>query len=376
MAPDRCSICRRPFSHQWCQKCEIEAFKRKFRTWTSGNTMIDGMIQDTQLRAINNLSYLEWIPFENIVQIEYRARGVFSVLYSGIWFEGPRQKWDDIDGYWLRKGPTECALKKVENFDQTTSQEYLNNIMRYSQCFQGNYVVDCLGITRDPNDPPGCYMFVMKLCEENLYKYIDKVRGYIRWSDIVIILRKIIDGLKRIHDNGLYHGNLHGGNLLIENIPNIPGGVDIRISDIGLYGPVNKLASDIYGVLPYVAPEILNGNEYTQASDIYSFGIIMWTLSTCMLPFEQDSHDSGLATRIRSGLRPTITNNTPRAYSTLMKRCWHQDLNQRPDVTELRDIFNNNPILNLNNDRVISERSTVDNRSYIHAFYNGNLINF
>ncbi|CAG8714324.1 24361_t:CDS:2, partial [Gigaspora rosea] len=117
------------------------------------------------------------------------------------------------------EGPIKCALKKVENFDQTMSQEYLNNIMRYSQCFQGNYVVDCFGITRDPNDPPGCYMFVMMLCKENLYQYIDKVKGYILWGDIVIILRKIIDGLKRIHDNGLYHGNLHGGNLLIENIP-------------------------------------------------------------------------------------------------------------------------------------------------------------
>ncbi|RIB13136.1 kinase-like domain-containing protein [Gigaspora rosea] len=322
MAPERCLTCRRPFSNQWCQKCEIEAFKRKFRTWTSGNTMIDGMIQDTQLRAINNLSYFEWIPFEHFDQVEQLARGVFSVLYSGLWFEGPRQKWDDKDGVWLRKGPIKCALKKVENFDQATSQEYLNN-------------------------------------------------GYILWSDIVIILRNIINGLKRIHDNGLYHGNLHGGNLLIENTP---GGVDIRISDIGLYGPVNKLTSDIYGVLPYVAPEILNGDEYTQASDIYSFGMIMWTLSTCMFPFDQDSHDSDLATKISRGLRPKITNNTPHAYSTLMERCWHQDLNQRPDVTELRDILNNDPILNFNNDRVIIEERTDDNRSCIHVLYNVFLI--
>jgi serine/threonine protein kinase len=32
----------------------------------------------------------------------------------------------------------------------------------------------------------------------------------------------------------------------------------------------------IYGVLPYVAPEILRGQNYTFASDIYSFGIIMY----------------------------------------------------------------------------------------------------
>ncbi|RIB27367.1 kinase-like domain-containing protein [Gigaspora rosea] len=372
MAPDRCSICRRLFNHTWCQECETEAFNRDFRKWTSGNTMIDGMIQDTQLRANNNLSYLEWIPFENFDLVEFRARGAFSILYSGLWLEGPRQKWDDIDGDWFRKGPTKCALKKVVNFDQT-SQEYLNNVLRYSQCFQGNFVVDCFGVTRDPNDPPGCYMFVMKLCEENLYQYIDRVRGYIRWGDIVIILRKIIDGLKRIHDNGLYHGNLHGGNLLIENGPE---GIGIRISDIGLHGPVNKTSSDIYGVLPYVAPEVLNGNEYTQASDIYSFGIIMWTLSTCMLPFDQDIHNFDLAIKVRNGLRPEINNNTPEAYLTLMERCWHQNPNKRLDVTELCDIINENLFINFNNGRVISEDSTFYNRIHLHAIYNGHLLNF
>ncbi|CAG8487007.1 26336_t:CDS:2 [Dentiscutata erythropus] len=91
--------------------------------------------------------------------------------------------------------------------------------MRYSQCFRGSFFVDCFGITRDPADPIGCYMFVMEIGEENLYQYIDRVRGYIRWGEIVEILREIVGGLRRIHNNGLYHGNLHGGNLLIENRP-------------------------------------------------------------------------------------------------------------------------------------------------------------
>ncbi|CAG8571992.1 40319_t:CDS:2, partial [Gigaspora margarita] len=180
MVPDRCSICGLPFSHQWCQKCEADNFKRKSCRWSS---------------AVDNFSYLEWIPFENFDEVEFQTRGVFSVVYSGVWFEGPRQKWDDKDGIWLKIGLTKCALRRVENFDQTMSQEYLNNVR--------NYVVDCFGITRDPNDPPGCYI------------------------DIAIILRRIIDGLKRIHDNGLYHDNLHCENLLIDE------GVDIRISDIG-----------------------------------------------------------------------------------------------------------------------------------------------
>src|SRR6266542_3120966 len=38
----------------------------------------------------------------------------------------------------------------------------------------------------------------------------------------------------------------------------------------------DQSSTDIYGVLPFVAPEILRGKPYTTASDIYSFSMIMW----------------------------------------------------------------------------------------------------
>ncbi|RIB11195.1 kinase-like domain-containing protein [Gigaspora rosea] len=376
-----CFECGNLRSLLWCSLCETETFIRNFHRWTSGNTMIDQVIQHTQRHASNDVGYLEWIPFENFDLIEYRARGAFSIVYSGIWLEGPRRNWDEENEEWLRNGPTKCALKRIENSNQM-SREYLNNIMRNHQCLQGRFVVDCFGITRDPT---GCYMFVTSLCEENLYQYIDKVMGYLRWEDIVKILYEIIKGLKRIHDNGLYHGNLHGGNLLIEDKPE---GVSIRISDIGLHGPADKTASVIYGVLPYVAPEVLKGNEYTQASDIYSFGIIMWTLSTCMRPFCRVPHDLCLAKNICNGLRPEIINSTPKVYSTLMERCWYQDPNKRPKVTELRDILSHwvtaiydNSISNLlnaaNNDRITSENIIFVNRTIHHnAVYNSRLVNF
>ncbi|CAB5200468.1 unnamed protein product [Rhizophagus irregularis] len=48
--------------------------------------------------------------------------------------------------------------------------------------------------------------------------------------------------------------------------------ISIHISDMGLCGEVsNKDETKIYGVMPYVAPEVLRGKPYTQAADIYSF---------------------------------------------------------------------------------------------------------
>ena len=100
---------------------------------------------------------------------------------------------------------------------------------------------------------------------------------------MIDMLWGIAGGLERIHADGKVHKNLHGGNLLIEDEKI---STDARISDVGLYGPCHNLenSNQIYGVLPFIAPEVLCGKNYTTASDIYLFGIIMNTLATGKRP--------------------------------------------------------------------------------------------
>jgi serine/threonine protein kinase len=100
--------------------------------------------------------------------------------------------------------------------------------------------------------------------------------------------------------------------------------------------PVSEsLDSDIYGVLPYVAPEVLRGAPYTPKSDIYSLGMIMWELSSNQPPFADRAHSYSLAQDICNGLRPPIIAGTPKAYVAAMLRCWDAVPSRRPDASEL-----------------------------------------
>ena len=71
----------------------------------------------------------------------------------------------------------------------------------------------------------------------NLYTYLENGAKTIKWKDITIILRSLSLGLKLIHKFGLVHGNLHGGNILIENEMD---SIDAKIADTGLHGPVDE----------------------------------------------------------------------------------------------------------------------------------------
>ncbi|CAI2196013.1 15001_t:CDS:1, partial [Funneliformis geosporum] len=100
----------------------------------------------------------------------------------------------------------------------------------------------------------------------NLRKNLSKIVKD-RWIIKLLQLYDIISGLDEIHQKNLIHCDFHHGNIL--NI----GNNFLSISDLGLCKPVNYFQSsknnEIYGVLPFVAPEVLRGHPYSLSSDIY-----------------------------------------------------------------------------------------------------------
>ena len=161
--------------------------------------------------------------------------------------------------------------------------------------------------------------------------------SYRGWNDRIKILYNIISGLNIFHKERLMHGDLHSGNILYFEYLS-----QAMIADLGLSEPANQEPSsknDIFGVLPYVAPEVLNKKPYTQKSDIYSFGILMSETSTCQQPFKDQPHDLDLAFKICGGLRPSFSDNTPECYIKLAYKCTDADPEKRPTADEILKII-------------------------------------
>jgi serine/threonine protein kinase len=109
-----------------------------------------------------------------------------------------------------------------------------------------------------------------------------------------------------------------------------------KIGDLGLSRRANDNSSDdeIYGVIPYIAPEIFKGSAFSKESDVYSLSMIMWELTTGCKPFANVEHEHSLVYKIIDGVRPEITEDTPQFYADLMKRCWDPDPKKRPSMQE------------------------------------------
>ena len=137
------------------------------------------------------------------------------------------------------------------------------------------------GITQDPETKN--YIMVLDYAKNgSLRNYLDTNYDKFSWELKFFELWRIAIGLHSIHMKELIHRDLHIGNIL--SYSNYT-----KITDMGLCKPAdyNKLENTnknkIYGVLPYIAPEILRGQNYTKAADVYSFGIIMYEAGTMIL---------------------------------------------------------------------------------------------
>jgi len=164
-------------------------------------------------------------------------------------------------------------------------------------------------------------MVMHYMSKGNLREYLSKNYQQLNFENKLQQLNQITQGLCSIHEANLIHQDFHSGNVLNDLQNNY---VFSLISDLGLSRPVSEAKQGkLYGVLPYVAPEILKGEPYTQSSDIYSFGIMTYELLTNTYPYaDLNLDDTSLALKICQGLRPNLEQvRTPQLLKDLIIRC-------------------------------------------------------
>ncbi|GBC00761.1 hypothetical protein RclHR1_03970003 [Rhizophagus clarus] len=323
-----CENCKQEcFATLYCELCVRNYLKEKFVNWTSGNVDIDNLIQECQINSFKPIKIPEWIPYNNLQNIQYLTKGGCSEIYTADRVDGAYYKWDSKEKQLIRIGRQKVILKKLENVENANQSWFEEAKSHLILSNKWPCIVQCFGLTQDLTS--GSYMLVMTKMNMDLRRYLQQNHNEMTWRKRIKIVTDIIIALNSIHRENAIHRDLHSGNVLLI--------FDQRfvISDLGFCGPAHKPLTSIYGNLPYIAPEVIIGKEQTFKSDVYSIAMLMWEISSGQPPFINYNHNYYFAMNIVNGMRPKIVPGTPLEYKSLMKQCWDADPSKRPDVVTL-----------------------------------------
>ena len=120
-----CSSCTKyNTNYQWCRTCDSKLLAQSWTT--SGDKKLDEIIRNTQLeaRGFDSLFYIEWIPYDDLKDIEKIGEGGFANVYKGRWSNGPKFVKTN-KRYYYKNGYV--ALKKLKN-SQSISDEFLKEV--------------------------------------------------------------------------------------------------------------------------------------------------------------------------------------------------------------------------------------------------------
>jgi serine/threonine protein kinase len=194
-----------------------------------------------------------------------------------------------------------------------------------------------VGIHRAPEQPPLLF-FAMELLHGRTLA--ERIRaGRLARDEAFPIAIQLAEGLHAAHRAGIVHADFKSANVIL-----VPAATGVRavITDFGVARAesgntvVDETRSGqetirIAGTLAYMSPEQLAGDRVTTASDIYSFGIVLFEMACGRRPF--DDSDVIKTAMLRAGGPPpsarSVVPTLDERWNTAIARCLHRNPRDR-----------------------------------------------
>ena len=141
------------------------------------------------------------------------------------------------------------------------------------------------------------------------------------------VLFGVAEAMRFIHENKFSHGNLTPNNILI-NQNWEPLLCDYLLDKIAPQQKKFTLCS-----LSFFAPEFQDNFVPSKEADIFSYGMIVYSVISGKLPWNKLPIDA--KEKIKNGERPPLTDNIPECWQHLISQCWDNDPNKRPSFESI-----------------------------------------
>ncbi|KDQ58880.1 hypothetical protein JAAARDRAFT_175539 [Jaapia argillacea MUCL 33604] len=154
-------------------------------------------------------------------------------------------------------------------------------------------------------------------------------------ENVVLLLLQIAEGLNYLHAEGIFHGDIRGENIFIDD------NFHPRLAHFG-----HAIITQSSGLPRWLAPELQSGTIErgpNMASDVHSYGRVCLELWTGQKPFHDIVNEVTVIRKVARGERPDRPSSTdehtgqpmPDELWNLIEKCWSPEPRDRPTMGEV-----------------------------------------
>lgn len=253
------------------------------------------------------------ITYRDLIFDKVLNRGSFGTVYLGQWCEVP------------------VAIKKIgQRLPVREYEQFIREIEIMSKLRHPN-ITQLYGACMEPQ---ACLVM-----EHVMKGSLDQIIENESWSieEKIRVALDVAKGLAYMHYRDILHRDLKTGNILIDS-----RGV-AKITDFGLCKNMGY-SSGTLGVrsldIQWMAPEVLDRAPHTFASDIYSYGIVLWSIVTGKKPYA-GIEERVVMDNIRNGITESVPDDVPEPIKNIILQCWLREVTSRPALNDIIEQLKN-----------------------------------
>ena len=224
------------------------------------------------------------------------------------------------------------ALKKVKlkNLSEKEKQNALNEI-RILASIKSDHIIAYKEAFIEEKEKILCLVteFANKGDLFQKITYFKQMQKSFEEKDIWNIFIQILQGLKCLHDHNILHRDLKSANIFLFN-NNLAKIGDLNVSKV----TKNGIGHTQTGTPYYASPEVWNDESYTNKSDIWSLGCVLYEMICLTPPFKAESMD-GLYHKIIKGKYNKIPEKYSKELNEILKLLFNVNPKERPSCDEL-----------------------------------------
>uniref|UniRef100_UPI00398F6B61 tyrosine-protein kinase SYK isoform X2 n=1 Tax=Pristiophorus japonicus TaxID=55135 RepID=UPI00398F6B61 len=239
--------------------------------------------------------------------------------------------------YKMRKKDISVAVKVLKSNDPAVKDELMKEAQFMHQ-LDNPYIVRMIGICERE-----CLMLVMELAEQGQMNKFLSAHKDVSINNVVELVHQVSMGMKYLEEKNYVHRDLAARNVLLVTQHYA------KISDFGLSKAINseenyyKARSTGKWPIKWYAPESINFYKFSNKSDVWSFGVMMWEAFSYGLKPYKGMKGQEVLQMIELGGRLDAPAQCPAEMYELMRECWTFKANERPGFVtvehRLRDYY-------------------------------------